>query len=363
MATRTDAQQEERLVPIMIRHLTVMVIAGASALVCLDVQGQQSSTFNDGRVDSPQPLRISPETRSQRLPVLIPAQLSEPQSTGTNFEPSLQQPTFQPRTSPRADDPVPQNRRVPDLPATRPNPLVPKRDSHFSRSRPYEKGLPKSQVPRRNSRYPVEQFQPHPSDQRFYSDHRVTTGCANCVCTETTRRRGLLGLNLVGRFKDRLFGSGSCHCPDCQIERVPVAKEPPCFAKERFEQAQIGRGQQAEMIFHCYDFQPDTAKLNVGGLRRASRVVPMLPTNVFPVVVESSRNTELDERRRTAVKRALTTAGFPVPIERVLAQRPLNRNLQGADIQILEQRRRMHSLQSNDPALPSIDPILFDRIK
>lgn len=290
-------------------------------------------------------------------PVLIPAQ----QLTDAESKPKLEGSTpVEPRT-PRADDPVPP--RVPELNRPAQLPRVPQPPT----TRPYEEPRLRPQpAPEFSGGFSQQHrigTQHHSFDQPVHSVGQLpcqSSGCADFVCTK--RRR--IGLNMLCQLKDKIFGADTpCNCPDCQIERVHVAKQPVGFTIEHFQQAQIGRGQKSQMVFRSYDFQLNTAKLNIGGYRRATRVVPLLPTNVFPVVIESSNNSQLDDRRRIAVVQALTSAGFPIPVERVVAQRPRNRDLDGADLQILEQRRRMHSLQSNDPGLPILDPHIFDRIK
>lgn len=341
----------------LIRY-TTQPIACVCAVACCTMANAQS-----------QPGQFLPSTgvySTERTPTLLPpVVIPAQQLTDAESKPKFIGPTpTEPRT-PRADDPIPP--RVPELHEPSQLPRVP---------------LPPATKP-----YEEPRLQPQPAPEfsdGFSQQHRLGTqhhsfeppvtyevgqlpcqssGCADFVCT-ARKRRGLLNLNLACRLKDKLFGTkAQCNCPDCQIERVHVAKQPVGFAKEHFEQAQIGRGQKSQMVFRSYDFQLETAKLNIGGYRRATRVVPLLPTNVFPVVIETSNNSELDQRRRIAVVQALTSAGFPIPIERVLAQRPRNRDLDGVDLQILEQRRRMHSLQSNDPGIPILDPHLFDRIK
>ncbi|MDA1017332.1 MAG: hypothetical protein O3A00_23105 [Planctomycetota bacterium] len=273
-------------------------------------------------------------------------------------QPGASQPSLR---TPRADDPIPENRFLPlpgEVPSSRPVPrinpgsnpglIVPRRTPD-----PSGLGYPPAQS---QFQPPIEPLQvPGSTPTRFYASNSPCESQRDSCSARKPRRRGL--------FTPWIEKRKRCDCPVCQAARCEVTAQPVGFSVHQFQQAQIGRGRQAQMVFQLYDFEPDSARLNIGGERRALRIAQLLPTNIYPVVIATSQDSTLDERRRKAVTAALQSVDFPLPEQRIVVQRPTFRGLDGVDLQILEQRRRMHSLQSDERELPNLDPRIFDRIQ
>jgi hypothetical protein len=102
-------------------------------------------------------------------------------------------------------------------------------------------------------------------------------------------------------------------------------------------QTQVNNGTAASMVFYDYDFIPATEQLNLKGRDKLTRIVAMLPTNFYPVVVERTpRVPGLDERRRLALLSLLAQGPNTVPGERVLIGPSIANGLSGREALVVD---------------------------
>jgi hypothetical protein len=134
------------------------------------------------------------------------------------------------------------------------------------------------------------------------------------------------------------FGRGRC-----VWHKYIFSSEPFGFCVNGALNAQVMNGLTAQLVFYQYDFNNtpapgasgaiDRAGLNYCGRQQLSRVAEMLTHLPLPrVVIETSRNPQIDEARRQTVIAGLSEAmGTQVPSEWVVIDEPPSNPLSGEE--------------------------------
>ncbi len=114
-------------------------------------------------------------------------------------------------------------------------------------------------------------------------------------------------------------------------------EEKPFGVSMRFHlNTQVCNGAKDRMVLYRYDFHEGILgpanELNPHGQRRLTELARMLRCNIFPLVIEPSRNDPaLDAERRDHVLGLLEDSTFAVPEDWVVIQRPNARGLGGEE--------------------------------
>jgi hypothetical protein len=99
----------------------------------------------------------------------------------------------------------------------------------------------------------------------------------------------------------------------------------------------VRNGEATSMTLYQYDFEPGTATLNVRGRDKLGEIARHLPATFYPVIIERSNGSTLDDARRKAIFGALTSGPFPIPIERVVVGPALTRGMSGEEAALIHQ--------------------------
>jgi hypothetical protein len=99
----------------------------------------------------------------------------------------------------------------------------------------------------------------------------------------------------------------------------------------------IRNGEATSMTLYQYDFEPGSAVLNVRGRDRLGDIAKQLPATFYPVLIERSSGSALDEARRKSIVGALATGPFPIPIERVIVGPAVTRGMSGEEALLIHQ--------------------------
>lgn len=114
----------------------------------------------------------------------------------------------------------------------------------------------------------------------------------------------------------------------------------------------VRAAEAARMVFHDYDFQPGSGKLNHRGWERVVEVAKLMGGNADPVVIERMpRDPKVAELRRLTVLAALTEVAPAVQPTRVVVAAPLAQPIRGPEAIIIHQT--MLGLTASGGYLPS----------
>jgi ABC-type hemin transport system ATPase subunit len=107
-------------------------------------------------------------------------------------------------------------------------------------------------------------------------------------------------------------------------------------------QVQIANAEAACMCLHHYDFIDGTSQLNPHGQAHLAKIVALLPRNFAPVTVEATGTAPLDDARRLAVFKQLSSSSFPIPYDRVVSVPSSTDGMTGAEAEKINEALLKH---------------------
>jgi hypothetical protein len=110
------------------------------------------------------------------------------------------------------------------------------------------------------------------------------------------------------------------------------------------------------MILRPYDFDPGTTRLNLRGMDKLREIGQKLPSSFTPVIVERSRDSALDQARRSSVFAALNSGTFPIPAERVIIGPSPTVGLSGVESVLVSGTELMRTELMGPPVGTSVAP-------
>jgi hypothetical protein len=106
---------------------------------------------------------------------------------------------------------------------------------------------------------------------------------------------------------------------------------PPGTSLHAIHFTQVANAAAARMMLYRYDFLPADARLNARGNWQLTKLADRMQYHGFPILIEATTSSELDEARRAHVLTALSDANIPIDPQHVLISRPLTRGIDGLD--------------------------------
>jgi len=120
-----------------------------------------------------------------------------------------------------------------------------------------------------------------------------------------------------------------CHsCNDIVPGAIP---QPSGTYVCQWTHAQKTRADQDQFVIYQYEWSADATKLTPSGQRHVAQIAQGLCQAPFPVVIEPSSDSRVDESRRIAVLEAIASSGNPVTPDRVILGRPEAEGLYGQE--------------------------------
>ncbi len=180
---------------------------------------------------------------------------------------------------------------------------------------------------------PVGQTAPQRLVAQVNYDSVVSHGdCHSSGC----RSRGCASTRGHSEIHSATFFGPTCQAYSCQT-RYFGRPEPFGTALQSNMDLQIANGQRARLVLYDYDFENaadrDRAMLNAAGRRKLDRLVPVLESTGFPLIIEPSGSGEgLSESRRNHVVNLLENEmHFPIASEQVVVRDPPSAGLRGVE--------------------------------
>jgi hypothetical protein len=155
---------------------------------------------------------------------------------------------------------------------------------------------------------------------------QVSADCGACTCCPSWRERWYTGW---ATFKYRLH--------DCFLgfadEFVPRPLGASLYA---FGNTHVANGEAARMVLYNYDFVENSDQLNLRGRDQLAKLMPLLSSSPFPLVIERTPNAPgLDDSRRIAVFNELGRMSVALPVERIVIGQPIALGLRGVEAEII----------------------------
>jgi hypothetical protein len=119
-------------------------------------------------------------------------------------------------------------------------------------------------------------------------------------------------------------GLGHCECPD----QLP---DPRGSHVQAINELQAGKAEADDFVIYQHEWKHGGVELGPAGRRHLETIAQRLPQETFNVVVETSDDANLDERRREAVLSRLAALGLIGVEARVLVGRSAAEGLSPAD--------------------------------
>ena len=176
--------------------------------------------------------------------------------------------------------------------------------------------------------------------------------CGNCQSCRYSQKNSVVRENIR-----------RCMARSRYIYERTLLGDPRLFCERHFGsyvnsvvRAQIGAGQQKQMVLFRYDFQQTatgqpTAQLKNTSLMELERIGKSMLQTGMPMVIERTGNTALDNRRRVVVAQTLATLGFEANTDSVLAERPVAVGQSGVEAEMQHRARIGPALRGvQDPA-------------
>jgi hypothetical protein len=118
-----------------------------------------------------------------------------------------------------------------------------------------------------------------------------------------------------------------------ELNRRAMGREiaPPGTSLHAIFSTQIANGRAARMMLYRYDFITESDRLSPRGYWQLTKLARQLEYHSFPLLIEPTHSTELDQARRDYILAVLADSAIPVDADRVITARPLTRGLDGVD--------------------------------
>ena len=147
---------------------------------------------------------------------------------------------------------------------------------------------------------------------------------------------------VTARLKSAIFamaalavaGISACASHGIECRDIPKGAIPPPAGTYmcQWNNAEIDRAARDQFVVYRYEWQRDKSELNSFGEKHLPLIAERFACAPYPVVVEPSGDSRLDESRRNAIAQAIATHGVDVPADRVVLGRSEAEGLQGVEV-------------------------------